>query len=48
MRFTPQGTGTHLRYVIEFGAAVPGLDRLVKLKLERSIRATLPKVDAQA
>lgn len=48
MRFTPKGTGSHLRYVIEFGAVVPGLDRLVKLKLERSIRATLPQVDAQA
>jgi len=48
MRFTPQGTGTHLRYVIEFGAVVPGLDRLVKLSLERSIRATLPKVGERA
>jgi uncharacterized membrane protein len=48
MRFTPQGTGSHLRYVIQFGAAVPGIDRLVKLSLERSIRANLPNVDAQA
>ena len=48
MRFTPKATGSHLRYVIEFGAVVPGLDRLVKLSLERSIRATLPKVDEQA
>ena len=48
MRFSPRGTGTHLRYVIDFGAVIPGLDRLVKLGLERSIRANLPQVDARA
>lgn len=48
MHFTPQGTGTHLRYVIEFGAVVPGLDRAIKLGLERSMRAGLPKVDERA
>src|SRR4051794_11842191 len=26
MTFTRKGTGCHLRYVIEFGAVVPGLD----------------------
>lgn len=48
MRFSPRGTGTHLHYVIEFGAVVPGLDRLVKLGLERSLKANLPKVDERA
>ena len=48
MRFSPHGTGCHLRYVIEFGAVVPGLDRVVKAGLERSIKANLPKVDAEA
>lgn len=48
MHFSPRGTGTHLRYVVEFGAVVPGLDRVVKLGLERSIRANLPKVDPAA
>lgn len=48
MHFTPRGTGTQLRYVIEFGAVVPGLDRLVKLGLDRSIRKGLPEVDRKA
>ena len=48
MRFTPKGTGSHLRCEVEFGAVVPGIDRLVRLSLLRSIRATLPKVDAAA
>ncbi len=48
MRFTPLGTGTHLRYVIEFGAVAPGLDKIIKLGLERSLRAALPSVDANS
>jgi uncharacterized protein YndB with AHSA1/START domain len=48
MHFSPKGTGTHLRYVIEFGSVVPGLDRVVKLGLERSIRRALPEVDRKA
>ena len=48
MRFTPLSTGCRLRYVIEFGAVVPGLDRLVKLALDRSIRRGLPAVDGKA
>jgi uncharacterized protein YndB with AHSA1/START domain len=48
MRFTPKGTGTHLRYVIEFGAVVPGLDKLIKVGLERSVRKGLPQVDQKA
>jgi len=48
MHFTPLGTGTRLRYVIEFGAVAPGLDKVIKLGLERSIRAALPDVDARS
>ncbi len=48
LRFSSKGTGSHLRYVIEFGAVVPGLDRLIKLGLERNLRAALPKVDQKA
>ncbi len=48
LTFTPKGTGTHLRYVIEFGAVVPGLDKLIAVGLERGIRKHLPGVDQQA
>jgi uncharacterized protein YndB with AHSA1/START domain len=48
MVFTSNGTGTHLRYVIEFGAAVPGLDRIIKVGLERTIRKGLNVVDTKA
>ena len=48
MAFSPTPTGSRLRYTIEFGAVVPGLDRVVKVGLERSIRKGLKQVDAQA
>lgn len=48
LRFSPRGTGSHLRYVIEFGAVVPGLDRVIKLGLERTMRKSLPAVDQRA
>ena len=48
MSLSPDGTGSHLHYVIEFGAVVPGLDRVVKAMLVRSITANLPAVDANA
>jgi len=48
MSLSPNGTGSHLRYVIEFGAVVPGLDRVVKAMLVRSITANLSAVDANA
>ncbi len=48
MRFTSRGPGTHLRYVIEFGAVVPGLDRIIKAGLEKNIRKGLPTVDQKA
>lgn len=44
---TPSG-GTKLRYVIEFGAVVPGLDKVVAKQLEGSIKKGLPKVDQLA
>ena len=47
MTFSPHGTGTRLHYVIEFGAVVPGLDRVVKRSLERSIPQGLARVDRQ-
>jgi hypothetical protein len=48
MTFTPHGTGTRLHYVIEFGAVVPGLDRVVKRSLERGIPKGLSRVDASS
>lgn len=48
MTFSATPTGSHLRYVIEFGAVVPGLDRVIKLGLERSLRKALPGVDQKA
>jgi hypothetical protein len=46
MIFSANGTGSHLNYVIEFGAVVPGLDRLINPGLERSIRKGLGVVDS--
>ena len=48
MRFAPAGSGSRLTYVIEFGAVVPGLDRVIAKGLERGIRTNLPAVDARA
>jgi len=48
MVFSAAGTGSHLHYVIEFGAVVPGLDRLIKPGLERAIRGGLGTVDGSA
>lgn len=48
MEFSTTAAGSRLRYVIEFGAVVPGLDRVVKLGLERNIRKGLQTVDARA
>jgi hypothetical protein len=48
MRFTSTPTGSHLNYVIEFGAVVPGLDRIVKPVLEANIRKGLAAVDRLA
>jgi len=49
MTFSPrEGGGSHLRYEIEFGAVVPGLDVIVAKSLKRSIRQGLTKVDSLA
>lgn len=49
MTFSPrEGGGSHLRYEIEFGAVVPGLDVLVAKGLERNLRQGLTKVDQLA
>ena len=47
MRFTPTASGgTHLHYEITFGAAVPGVDRVVAAMLRRTVPRGLDKVDA--
>ncbi len=43
MRFTDEGTGTRLHYEIKFGAAVPGLDRVVAAGLRKNIAKGLKK-----
>jgi uncharacterized protein YndB with AHSA1/START domain len=48
MTFSSTGTGSRLHYVIEFGSKLPGLDRLVKLGLDRNVRKGLKTVDAKA
>lgn len=48
MTFSPRESGSHLRYVIEFGATLPGLDRLVKRILQTTITKGLPRVDRNA
>lgn len=48
MEFSATTAGSRLRYLIEFGAVVPGLDRVVKRGLERNIRKGLQTVDARA
>jgi hypothetical protein len=45
MRFSSTATGSHLNYVIEFGAVIPGLDRIVKPVLEGNIRKGLAAVN---
>ena len=48
MRFASAGSGSTLTYVIEFGAVVPGLDRLIAPGLRKSIVQGLKTVDAKA
>lgn len=48
MEFSALGAGTRLRYVIEFGAVVPLLDRVVAVGLKRNIGKGLRTVDAKA
>ena len=44
MRFSPQGDGTRLHYVIDFGAVLPGLDRVIAVGLGRTVRRGLSDV----
>ncbi|GAC1437132.1 MAG: SRPBCC family protein [Solirubrobacteraceae bacterium] len=48
LRFSPEGSGTHLRYEINFGAVVPGLDRLIAAGLKRNVAKGLHQVDRAA
>ena len=48
MRFFATPTGSRLVYVIEFGAVLPLLDKVIALGLERNIRKGLATVDATA
>jgi uncharacterized protein YndB with AHSA1/START domain len=48
MTFSSTPTGSHLNYVISFGAVVPGLDRVIKVGLERAVRKGLKTVDSRA
>ena len=48
MRFSSTPTGSRLHYVIDFRGVVPGLDRVVKASLDRSIPKGLQQVAAQA
>ena len=48
MTFSSNGGGAHLHYEISFGAAVPGLDKLVAAGLKRNISKGLTQVDSSA
>jgi uncharacterized protein YndB with AHSA1/START domain len=49
MRFSPTASGgTHLHYEITFGAALPGVDRVVATMLRRTVPRGLDKVDSAA
>lgn len=48
MRFSSNGSGTHLHYEISFGAVVPGLDLVIAAGLKRSIGKGLARVDSAA
>ena len=48
MVFSPLSTGSQLVYTITFGSAIPGLDKIVKLGLERTVRKGLKTIDQLA
>jgi uncharacterized protein YndB with AHSA1/START domain len=48
MRFASQGTGSTLTYVIEFGAVLPLMDKVIARSLERNLRKGLQTVEAKA
>src|SRR3954468_16737317 len=46
MTFSASGEGrTHLHYEIEFGAAVPGLAKVIAAAIGRGVRQNLPKAE---
>jgi uncharacterized protein YndB with AHSA1/START domain len=48
MRFTPDGTGTHLHYEISFGGKIPGIAFIVAQGLKKNIPKGLAKVETDA
>jgi hypothetical protein len=48
MRFSSQGQGSRLVYVIEFDGKVPLTGPLIKASLERSVRAGLKDIERKA
>jgi uncharacterized protein YndB with AHSA1/START domain len=48
MTFSTTPTGSHLHYVIQFGAVLPGLDKIVAIGLERAVRKGLATVESKA
>ena len=48
MLFSSTPTGSRLDYTIRFGSVVPGLDRLVKLGLQRNVSRGLRTVERRA
>ena len=48
MRFSATPSGSRLVYVIEFGAVLPLLDKVIAAVLERNVRRGLATVDATA
>lgn len=45
MRFTAEGTGTHLHYEISFGSVIPGLAFIVAQGLKRNIPKGLAQIN---
>jgi uncharacterized protein YndB with AHSA1/START domain len=48
MRFSPNGTGTHLHYEITFNGFAPGVAPVVAAMLRRSVSKGLERVDGAA
>lgn len=48
VRVTPTASGSRVEWVVEFGAAVPLLDKVVALGLTRSLRKGLRGLDRRA
>lgn len=48
MRFSPNGTGSRVDYVVEFDGKIPLTGPLLRSRIESTIRSGLAKVDAKA